>query len=487
MALFRPTYTRNGEKRPSRHWWLEYREDGRRYRVNLKKTDKRAAQIAAAKILSAVEQGTGNYETTRSLAVDDLLAEYVSELDRRARSVIHVKSTRTRLMWFFGEVSTLADLTPERIRTLLTRLSQTRLKSPNHAGAGRIPCAKTVNDYRAALHGIFAWLVREDRWPRNPVDAVPRVRSTGPTRQRRALELDQLEPFFASVPPDRGLVYRVAATTGLRRAELGSLVWADVDFTLATVTIRARSAKNRRDAHLPLAKTTLAALHAARGEARDEDKVFRTIPDIQVFYNDLKRAGIKVDTAEGRVDFHPLRATFATSLARTGAPLVLAQRLMRHSTPTLTANVSTKLGAVPVRATPAGVFNVNSTETGAPGFSEAPTSILSTQVLTIARSASRPSWLSIVAIRLADSTAFATALSTSSWRVSETRAPSISRPSRRCSSSIRDRPSCMNSLAPSPKRISSLRRSRARRRASRAATSTRGAFPRSLRTSAATL
>lgn len=42
-------------------------------------------------------------------------------------------------------------------------------------------------------------------------------------------------------------------------------------------------------------------------------------------------------------DFHELRTTFGTNLARSGVALSLAQRLMRHSTPVLTANVYTVL------------------------------------------------------------------------------------------------------------------------------------------------
>jgi len=50
------------------------------------------------------------------------------------------------------------------------------------------------------------------------------------------------------------------------------------------------------------------------------------------------------------VDFHALRTTFGTNLARGGVSLVMAQRLMRHSTPTLTANVYTVLSRDDERA-----------------------------------------------------------------------------------------------------------------------------------------
>lgn len=47
---------------------------------------------------------------------------------------------------------------------------------------------------------------------------------------------------------------------------------------------------------------------------------------------------------EGVVDFHSLRVTYATNLARAGVSLQEAQKLMRHGDPKLTMNVYTRLG-----------------------------------------------------------------------------------------------------------------------------------------------
>lgn len=44
-------------------------------------------------------------------------------------------------------------------------------------------------------------------------------------------------------------------------------------------------------------------------------------------------------------DFHALRCQFATDLERAGVGLATAQRLMRHSTPQLTAKTYTKRSA----------------------------------------------------------------------------------------------------------------------------------------------
>ena len=60
---------------------------------------------------------------------------------------------------------------------------------------------------------------------------------------------------------------------------------------------------------------------------------------------DLERAGIPFVTPAGRLDAHALRTTYVTLLARAGVSLVAAQKLARHSTPNLTANVYSRLSS----------------------------------------------------------------------------------------------------------------------------------------------
>ena len=61
------------------------------------------------------------------------------------------------------------------------------------------------------------------------------------------------------------------------------------------------------------------------------------------------RDEIRTDDADGQVvDFHSLRVTFNTLMARAGVSLAQRQALMRHSDPKLTANVYTRLEAAVV-------------------------------------------------------------------------------------------------------------------------------------------
>ncbi len=63
---------------------------------------------------------------------------------------------------------------------------------------------------------------------------------------------------------------------------------------------------------------------------------------IRIFDRDLKAASIPKRDERGRtLDVHALRTTFGTLLSKGGVPLRTAQAAMRHSDPSLTANVHT--------------------------------------------------------------------------------------------------------------------------------------------------
>ena len=74
-----------------------------------------------------------------------------------------------------------------------------------------------------------------------------------PRRQRRAFSVDELRGLIAA-GGERGIIYLVAASTGIRRGELRSLEWRDVVLDVAHpfIFVRKSIAKNHKDARQPL-------------------------------------------------------------------------------------------------------------------------------------------------------------------------------------------------------------------------------------------
>ena len=79
-----------------------------------------------------------------------------------------------------------------------------------------------------------------------------------------------------------------------------------------------------------------------------ERLVFDPMPAWHTFQRDLKRSGIERVLAGRKVDFHALRVTFCTRLAKSGVSPQVAKELMRHSDIKLTTNLYTDAGLLGV-------------------------------------------------------------------------------------------------------------------------------------------
>ncbi len=146
---------------------------------------------------------------------------------------------------------------------------------------------------------------------------------------------------------ERTLLYRLAIETGFRYSECGSLSKPSFDFSSdpPTVTVASGDAKNRKARTNPISPELAADLKEYMALFLPNTKVF---PRMQrgkgaaMLRLDLAAAGVPYRDEYGQVrDFHSLRKTFGTRLARYGVPLVMAQRLLDHSDPKLTANLYT--------------------------------------------------------------------------------------------------------------------------------------------------
>lgn len=194
-------------------------------------------------------------------------------------------------------------------------------------------------------------MIKHGRINANPVIHVTKISLRGRQQRRRAFTDDELQRLLA-VSEDRKLLYLTASYTGLRQNELKQLCWGDIHLDIEKPFIKARASttKNGRDAVIPLHPQLVNELLAIRPEpVKENTPVFYidSNPD-RSFKRDLKEAGIeRIDALNRKVDFHALRYTFCTMLARHGTSQRMAQELMRHSDPHLTAQIYTDVSQLP--------------------------------------------------------------------------------------------------------------------------------------------
>lgn len=238
-------------------------------------------------------------------------------------------------------------------------LNAERRRAPRHGSRGRIS-ARTVNKARAHLRAFGRFLVVDGRLGRDPFVGLPALdEEADRVFERRALTPAELAALLRASPLLRRAAYLCAVTTGLRRSELESIRLEQTDLGDGVLLLEAGAAKNRRRARVflpPVTVSVLVELHrdvpaavkkARAWSRRGPDRsgfLLPVVPRTPTLYRDLEAAGVLRESPEGRIDFHSLRVTFATLLGQSGVPLVMAQKLMRHSTPVLTSNLYTKLG-----------------------------------------------------------------------------------------------------------------------------------------------
>ncbi len=174
--------------------------------------------------------------------------------------------------------------------------------------------------------------------------------------QRRALTADEAARLLQAAKSsgivfqgisgyERYLIYSLALNTGLRANEIRTLTVSDFNFVGAAVSIKPRNEKNRKGTTLPLQQDISEAIRAFTAGKLPMAKAFKMPCDktAKMLRIDLKAAGIEYQTDAGFADFHALRHTFGTMLAKAGVTPQISQRLMRHSDPKLTMNIYSHL------------------------------------------------------------------------------------------------------------------------------------------------
>jgi integrase len=172
-------------------------------------------------------------------------------------------------------------------------------------------------------------------------------------RDRRSLSIEELKKLLTTTASSvdrthlsgevRALVYRLAVETGLRANEIRTLTRASFDLNTEQPIVRVTAAysKHRREDVLPLRRETAKALELHLGRLLPSAQAFKLPASrkamAKMFRRDFEAAGIPYRDAENEiVDFHALRHTFVTNLARGGVHPKTAQSLARHSTISLT-------------------------------------------------------------------------------------------------------------------------------------------------------
>jgi integrase len=233
--------------------------------------------------------------------------------------------------------------------------------------------ARTINARLTALKSLTRWLFREGRMRTDPMMQVGKLNvRTDRRHERRTLDDEELARLIQVAErgpdvlgisgPDRAMLYRLAVETGLRASELASLTPESLDLADldgASVKVAAAYSKHRRDDIVPvrrdLAEALVVFLKGRPAGARLFGVPEKTAAMMRRDLTAARKAWMKEapnakarkereqssflayrDASNRVADFHALRHTFITRLARSGVAPAVAKSLARHSTIVLT-------------------------------------------------------------------------------------------------------------------------------------------------------
>jgi len=298
-----------------------------------------------------------------SLPLKDHLADFENAMRARSVTTKHLAATLgcIRMVSDACGFQRPLDLDPARVSAYVADVRR--------KGTG----ARTINARLTAFKAFTRWLFRTERMRTDPMMQVAKLNArTDRRRERRALADDEVvrllqaaergHVFRKLTGPDRALLYRLAVETGLRKGELASLTPESFglrDPEAAVVTVAAAYSKHRRDDVVPMRADLAQVMAAYVADKAADGRLFR-LPDkpADMLKADLRQARawwirevrdpaerrrrralsfLASRDASGRVvDFHALRHTFITRLARSGVTPAVAKSLARHSTIVLT-------------------------------------------------------------------------------------------------------------------------------------------------------
>ncbi len=346
--IYRRKRTANGKTTLARLYRGRYRLDGDRKisEVPLNTSDKRVAQQRLEDFVREKQmEKTGMIapEAIRKAAqspIQSHLAQYVADLNALNRDPQYVRELNNRVLKLIRDCKweALRDVTADSFQCW--RAKQNR--SP-----------KTLNEYLGSVSSFLSWMEKHERIAKNPLKNVLKVQTNGKqTRPRRAFTDDEMHRLL-KVAGKRRVLYLTAVMTGLRRSELKHVDRDDVhlESKVKYLSARASTTKNHKQAIIALHPDVSADLATLLETLpKSEDAIFADLmPNMDQFRADLKAAGIEFINAKGlRADFHSLRHTLATNLAKAGTAPRVAMEIMRHSDMRLTAKTYTDAGQLPI-------------------------------------------------------------------------------------------------------------------------------------------
>lgn len=196
----------------------------------------------------------------------------------------------------------------------------------------------TLNKDIRNIKAFIRW-AKKKRYVNEDIEIRQLKEDERPVKSLNETEIKKLLSAFELYPALKMQIL-LALGTGLRRGDIDSLKISDIDFTSNSITTTSRKTRKSMGSR-PVPEAVMMELkkHVA-GLDYEDDRLFTDDFNYKRWRKICKEAGLP------GLKFHDLRKTFASILAQNGASTAVTQRLLEHSSPTLTYKIYTNIDPV---------------------------------------------------------------------------------------------------------------------------------------------
>jgi len=193
----------------------------------------------------------------------------------------------------------------------------------------------TVNRHMATLKHMFTKAVEWEMVEEETLKRIRRVKQQKENNKRlRFLSKEECQILIDSAEPHLKPILTTAVNTGMRKTEILTLTWDNVDLTHGFILLNVTKNDERRE--IPINKT-LRETFSGLTRRLDIPYLFfdpatgKRLLDVKTSFNTAcRRAKIK------DFRFHDLRHTFASHLVMTGVDIMTVKELLGHKSLTMT-------------------------------------------------------------------------------------------------------------------------------------------------------
>lgn len=294
-------------------WWISYSANGKRIREGVGPSKSLAKEVLAKRKSEISEGRFFDHRKTKGVTFKTITEKYWEMHGQHLRSgswQYMLKEVADRF-----EYKAAGDISVADVQAYYNEIRARASIS-------------TANRHLTLLKSVFnraiAWeLFRGD----NPAAKINKVQE--PPNRLRYLSQPELLALLRSCDNRISPLITCALLTGMRRGEIMSLTWANVDLSQGLIYIL--QSKSGRGREIPIAPN-LHTVFADMGPKEPTAKVF-DVPDITLrrhFDLALNAAGIT------GFRFHDLRHTFASYFIMKTGNLPALQKILGHATPMMT-------------------------------------------------------------------------------------------------------------------------------------------------------